>query len=42
MDERLERLGLDYIGLLLLHHTAAYDDQDPENPRWIGTMKIND
>ena len=27
VDERLERLGLDYIDLLLLHHTAAYDEQ---------------
>ena len=27
MDERLERLGLDYIDLLLLHHTAAYDEE---------------
>ena len=25
IDERLERLGLDYIDLLLLHHTAAND-----------------
>ena len=25
-DERLERLGLDYIDLLLLHHTAANDE----------------
>ena len=25
VDERLERLGLDYIDLLLLHHTAPYD-----------------
>ena len=27
VDERLERLGLDYIDLLLLHHTAAYDEE---------------
>lgn len=27
VDERLERLGLDYINLLLLHHTAAYDEE---------------
>lgn len=27
VDERLERLGLDYIDLLLLHHTAAYDEK---------------
>ena len=26
IDERLERLGLDYIDLLLLHHTAANDE----------------
>ena len=26
VDERLERLGLDYIDLLLLHHTAANDE----------------
>lgn len=26
IDERLERLGLDYIDLLLLHHTAPYDE----------------
>lgn len=26
VDERLERLGLDYIDLLLLHHTAAHDE----------------
>lgn len=26
VDERLERLGLDYIDLLLLHHTAPYDE----------------
>lgn len=25
VDERLERLGLDYIDLLLLHHTAPHD-----------------
>lgn len=27
IDERLERLGLDYIDLLLLHHTAPYDEE---------------
>ena len=27
VDERLERLGLDYVDLLLLHHTAAYDEE---------------
>ena len=27
VDERLERLGLDYIDLLLLHHTAVYDEE---------------
>ena len=27
VDERLERLGLDYIDLLLLHHTATYDEE---------------
>jgi len=27
VDERLERLGLDYIDLLLLHHTAPYDEE---------------
>jgi len=27
VDERLEHLGLDYIDLLLLHHTAAYDEE---------------
>lgn len=26
VDERLERLGLDYIDLLLLHHTASNDE----------------
>lgn len=26
VDERLERLGLDYIDLLLLHHSAANDE----------------
>ena len=26
IDERLERLGLEYIDLLLLHHTAANDE----------------
>jgi len=26
VDERLERLGLEYIDLLLLHHTAANDE----------------
>ncbi len=23
-------------------HSAAYDDQDPENTRWIGTTKIHE
>ena len=27
LDKMLERLGLDYIDLLLLHHTAAYDEE---------------
>lgn len=27
VNERLERLGLDYIDLLLLHHTAPYDEE---------------
>ena len=27
VDERLERLGLDYIDLLLLHHTAPCDEE---------------
>ena len=27
VDERLERLGLDYIDLLLLHHTAPHDEE---------------
>lgn len=27
VDERLQRLGLEYIDLLLLHHTAAYDEE---------------
>lgn len=26
VDERLERLGLEYIDLLLLHHTASHDE----------------
>ena len=27
LDKMLERLGLDYIDLLLLHHTVAYDEE---------------
>ncbi len=27
LDKMLERLGLDYIDLLLLHHTATYDEE---------------
>ena len=23
-------------------HSSAYDDQDPENTRWIGTLKIHE
>ena len=30
------------ISSLDLGRSAAYDDQDPENTRWIGTMKIHD
>ena len=30
------------ISALDLGRSAAYDDQDPENTRWIGTMKIHE
>lgn len=30
------------VSSLDLGHSAAYDDSDPENTRWIGTMKIHD
>ena len=30
------------ISSLDLGRSAAYDDQDPENTRWIGTRKIHD
>ena len=30
------------ISTLDMGHSAAYDDQDPENTRWIGTMKIHE
>ena len=30
------------IASLDMNRSAAYDDQDPENTRWIGTMKIHD
>ena len=30
------------ISALDMGHSAAYDDQDPENTRWIGTMKIHE
>ena len=36
-DEEIAR-----ISALDLGRSAAYDDQDPENTRWIGTTKIHD
>lgn len=36
-DEEIAR-----ISVLDLGRSSAYDDQDPENTRWIGTMKIHD
>jgi len=36
-DEEMAR-----ISALDLGRSAAYDDQDPENTRWIGTVKIHD
>ena len=36
-DEEIAR-----ISALDLGHSAAYDDQDPENTRWIGTTKIHE
>ena len=30
------------ISALDMGHSVAYDDQDPENTRWIGTMKIHE
>ena len=30
------------ISALDMGHSAAYDDQDPENTRWIGTTKIHE
>ena len=33
---------MERISALDMGHSAAYDDQDPENTRWIGTMKIHE
>ena len=30
------------ISALDMGQSAAYDDQDPKNTRWIGTMKIHE
>ena len=35
-DEEITR-----ISALDLERSATYDDQDPENSRWIGTTKIH-
>ena len=36
-DEEIAR-----ISALDLGRSAAYDDQDPENTRWIGTTRVHD
>ena len=41
-DFSLNAAEMTRISALDMGHSAAYDDQDPENTRWIGTMKIHE
>ncbi len=41
-DFSLTDVEMRQIASLDMNRSATYDDQDPENTRWIGTMKIHD
>jgi diketogulonate reductase-like aldo/keto reductase len=41
-DFKLTNDEIARISALDMGHSAAYDDQDPENTRWIGTMNIHE